>query len=41
LTIAAEAVGSEGGAGVELEHAERASIRIVGIASLTSTSPPF
>src|SRR5580700_6335163 len=34
--IAAEAVGSEGGGGVELEHAARATISAARIPSLTS-----
>jgi hypothetical protein len=40
LRIAAEAVGSEGGGGVELEHAARAIISAPVIAGLTSL-PPF
>jgi hypothetical protein len=37
--MAAEAVGSEGGAGVELEHAARAKTASARIAGLTSASP--
>jgi hypothetical protein len=40
LTIAAEAVGSDGGAGAELEHADKATITIARIPGLTSTLSP-
>jgi hypothetical protein len=41
LTIAADAVGSDGGVGVALEHAESASITTIKIADVTSTGPSF
>jgi hypothetical protein len=39
LTIAADAVGSEGGGGVELEHAAKPIIRRARIPVLTSKPP--